>query len=154
MRRLLLLGTLLLAAGTASAATNPVVPPAVQARIAAKAPRLAYVPTRMGFGFRLRRWEARSGIVRMWFRNRAGWEITFVAAPLRGSCRDGFEKSFQLAGNKVYWAQTTNEQQAWRCLRGPGGRTVRLVAASAQPPTKFADSGLGRIVASGRLIRR
>jgi hypothetical protein len=30
---------------------------------------------------------------------------------------------------------------------------VRLVASSRVPPAKLADVGLGRIVASGRLIR-
>jgi hypothetical protein len=142
------------AAATAATASTPVVPLSVQARIAATAPRLAYVPTRMGFGFHFRRWERKPGVVRIWFRNKAGWEITFVAAPLRGGCRAGFQRSFQLAGNKVYWAQTSEEQQAWRCLTRPGGRTVRLIAASAHPPTRFADVGLGRIVSSGKLIRR
>jgi hypothetical protein len=56
------------------------------------------------------------------------------------------------AGNKVYWAHTANEQQAWRCVRAPSGRMVRLVAASPQPPTTFADVGLGAVVASGRYL--
>ena len=62
------------------------------------------------------------------------------------------EKSFQLDGNKVYWSHTGAEQQAWRCVTGPNGRQVRLVASSPQPPTKFADVGLGRVVASGKRI--
>jgi hypothetical protein len=58
------------------------------------------------------------------------------------------EKSFQLAGNKVYWAHTSNEQQAWRCVN-----RTKLVAATSLTPDRFADVGLGRIVASGRRIR-
>jgi hypothetical protein len=63
------------------------------------------------------------------------------------------QKSFQLAGNKVYWGQTATEQEAWRCVTGTGGRRYRLVTATAQPPTRFADVGLGRVVASARKIR-
>ena len=62
------------------------------------------------------------------------------------------EKSFQLDGNKVYWSHTGAEQQAWRCVTGRNGQRVRLVASSPQPATKFADVGLGRVVASGKRI--
>ena len=57
-------------------------------------------------------------------------------------------KSFQLAGNKVYWGHTSTEQQAWRCVNG-----MKLVASTSLPPDRFADVGLGRIVASGHRIR-
>ena len=90
--------------------------------------------------------------MRIRFANRAGWQIRFVAVRLRGSCRAGMEKSFQLDGNKVYWSHTGAEQMAWRCVTGPDGRQVRLVASSPQPPTRFADVGLGRVVASGKRI--
>jgi hypothetical protein len=142
----------LVAAGAAGAAASPVVPAAVQTQIARRAPQLAYVPTRMLLGFRYRTWKAEAGVVRIWFRNRAGWEITFVAAPLRGGCRAGMEKSFQLAGNKVYWGHRVTEQEAWRCVPGRARRTIRVVAASAQPPTTLADVGLGRVVASARRV--
>ena len=62
------------------------------------------------------------------------------------------EKSFQLDGNKVYWSHTGAEQMAWRCVTAPSGKQVRLVASSPQPSTKFADVGLGRVVASGKRI--
>jgi hypothetical protein len=133
-------------------AALPPVPPAVQARIEARAGVLAYVPARMLIGFRYRSWEYRQQVLRIRFRNRAGWEVVFVAAPQRGSCASGKQKSFQLDGNKVYWGQTVNEQQAWRCVTGRNGRPVRLVAASAKPPTKLADSGLGIVAASGKRI--
>jgi hypothetical protein len=132
--------------------TTPVVPKSVQAQIKRKAPALAYAPTRLPLGFHYRTWQAKPGSVRIWFRNKARWEIAFVVVPFKGNCRAGMEKSFQLDGNKVYWSHTAEEQQAWRCVVGPNRRQVRLVAASPQPPTKFADVGLGRVVASGKRI--
>ena len=86
------------------------------------------------------------------FVNRAGWEIDFIATRQHGSCRAGTERSYQLDGNKVYWSHTGAEQQAWRCVTGALGRTVRLVASSPQPSTRFAAVGLGRVVASGTRI--
>ena len=86
------------------------------------------------------------------FTNKAGREIVFVATPLRGLCRTGMEKSFQLDGNKVYWSHRATEQQAWRCVRSPRGVQVRLVASSPQPPSQYADVGLGRVVASAKRI--
>ena len=53
-----------------------------------------------------------------------------------------------LAGNKVYWSQTATAQQAWRCVNG-----MKLVAATSLAPDRFADVGLGRVVASGHRIR-
>lgn len=138
-------------AGFAWAATSPLVPAAVQARIERAAPGLAYVPTRIAPGFRFVRWRSGVGAVWIWLRNRAGWEVVFVAAPLKGACTAGKEKSFQLAGNKVYWSHTENEQEAWRCVSRPGG-TVRLAAATAKPASRFADVGLGTVVASGKRI--
>jgi hypothetical protein len=88
------------------------------------------------------------GVLRIWFANKAGREITFIAAKFSGNCRAGMEKSFQLAGVKTYWSHTANEQQAWRCVNG-----MRLVAATSLGPDHFADSGLGRIAASGHRIR-
>jgi len=123
------------------------VPLPVQHEIAQKAPLVAYVPSRLAIGWHYRNWT-KAGALRIWFVNRAGKEIVFVAAPFKGNCRAGMEKSFQLAGNKVYWGHTSNEQQAWRCVNG-----MKLVAATSLTPDRFADVGLGRIVASGHRIR-
>ena len=154
MARLLFLPVVAAAVALVSAAqaATPVVPVATQARIAKVRPSLAYAPTRMLIGFRFRSWRTGPAAVYERFTNKAGWEITFVAAPLRGTCRAGRSKSFQLDGNKVYWSQTRSEQQAWRCVRNRGGLWVRLVAASPQPPSKLADTGLGRVVASAKRI--
>jgi hypothetical protein len=148
-RRFCLLIAVAVAAGTASAAAaTPVVPTFTQGRIAKTVPSLAYVPARLAIGWRYRRWTHQGGVLRIWFANKAGREITFVAAPLAGNCRTGMEKSFQQAGVKTYWSHTANEQQAWRCVDG-----VRLVAATSLRPDQFADVGLGRIAASGHRIR-
>jgi len=136
---------------TASAAA-PVVPVSSQHALKKKLPALAYVPTRVGFGFRYYRWATTTRpALRIWFRDKAAREITFVATFQKGACATGKEKSFQLDGNKVYWSHTRNEQQAWRCLVRTG-RTVRLTVATSIPPTKFADVGIGRIAASGRYV--
>jgi hypothetical protein len=147
-RRFCLLIAVVAAAGTAAAAAaTPVVPAFTQGQIAKTVPSLAYVPARLAIGWRYRRWTHRGGVLRIFFANKAGREITFVAAPLTGTCRAGMEKSFQQAGVKTYWSHTANEQQAWRCVNG-----VRLVAASSLRPDQFADVGLGRIAASGHRI--
>ena len=132
-------------------AAHPAVPRFIQGLIGRRAGSLASVPARMALGYRYERFHASAQAVRIWFRNRTGREIVFLAAPAAGSCRAGMEKSFQMAGNKVWWGHTNAEQEAWRCV-SRGGRLVKLVAATAQPPTQFADVGLGRIVASGRRV--
>ena len=156
MRRLATTGLLLcgalLAAAAASAATKPVVPRTAQLRILHATPTLAYTPTRMAAGFHYVGWQRSPSNLEVTFDNKAGWEIRFIALRTTGSCRTGMEKSFQLDGNKVYWSHTGAEQMAWRCVTGPDGRQVRLVASSPQPPTRFADVGLGRVVASGKRI--
>jgi hypothetical protein len=126
------------------------VPPAVQQQILEKAPLVAYAPSRLAPGWRYASWRLnRRGAVQIVFRNKAGREIVFVASRFTGNCRSGMEKSFQMAGVKVYWGHTANEQEAWRCVDGR-----RLVAATSLPPDRFADVGLARLVASGHRLRR
>jgi hypothetical protein len=124
------------------------VPVDVQAQIVARAPLVAYAPSRLAPGWRYERW-AHSGALRIWFGNTAGKEIVFVAARFAGDCRAGREKTFQMAGVKVYWGHTANEQEAWRCVDG-----VKLVGATSLAPDRFADVGLARLVASGHRLRR
>jgi hypothetical protein len=138
-------------AGSASAAT-PVVPTHSQQALKQKLSSLAYVPTRVGFGFRYYKWATTTRpALQIWFRDKAAREITFVATFQHGACATGRQKTFQLDGNKVYWSKTADEQQAWRCV-ARNGRTIRLTVATPIPPTKFADVGLGRIAASGRYV--
>ena len=148
----LALGAVFGTAATADASSTPVVPRPAQLQILHRAPGLAYAPTRMTHGFHYVSWQKSPSNVLLTFDNKAGWEIRFVALRQYGSCRTGMEKSFQLDGNKVYWSHTGAEQQAWRCVTGAQGRQLRLVASSPQPPTLFADVGLGRVVASGKRI--
>jgi hypothetical protein len=124
-----------------------VVPVPVQHAIAQKAPLLAYVPARLAIGWHYKGWT-HAGAVRITFSNKAGKEIVFVAAPFKGDCRAGKTKSFQLAGNKAYWSETASGQQSWRCVNG-----VKLTASTSLPANRFADVGLGIIVASGHRIR-
>jgi hypothetical protein len=135
-------------AASAAHTSAPLVPMGVQHAIANRAPALAYVPARIAVGYRYAAWRYADGRVSLRFLNRAGQEILFSVAKQRGPCREGREKTFQMAGNKVYWSHTTAEQQAWRCVDG-----VQLIAATPQAPTKFADVGLGTLVASGHRIR-
>ena len=123
------------------------VPVPVQHEIAEKAPLVAYAPARLAVGWHYARWT-HEGALRIFFRNKAGREIVFVAAPYKGNCRAGMEKSFQMAGVKVYWGHTANEQEAWRCVNG-----MKLVAATSLAPDRFADVGLARMAASGHRIR-
>ena len=106
----------------------------------------------MAVGFRYVSWQKSPSNVEITFDNKAGWEIRFIALRPSGSCRTGMEKSFQLDGNKVYWSHTGAEQRPGAASPARQGRQVRLVASSPQPPTKFADVGLGRVVASGKRI--
>jgi hypothetical protein len=123
------------------------VPAPVQHQIAQKAPLVAYAPARLAVGWHYERWT-RQGALRIFFANKAGQEVVFVATPFKGICRAGMTKSFQLAGNKVYWSQTATRQQAWRCVNG-----MKLAATTSLPPNRFADVGLGRMAASGHRIR-
>jgi hypothetical protein len=144
---------LLAVTATAAGAARPVVPQAVRVQIKRQAPRLAYAPTRMALGFRYTNWLKTPQTVEITFDNKAGWEIRFVALVGSGACRAGMERSYQLDGNKVYWSHTGVEQQAWRCVTGAGGRQVRLVASSPQPPRLLAAVGLGRVVSTATRIR-
>jgi hypothetical protein len=123
------------------------VPLPVQARIKRAAPLVAYVPARSGFGFHYTGVGIAKRKVVIHFRNKAQWNIDFTVTPFSGDCRAGMEKSFQLDGNKVYWSQAETQQQAWRCVG-----SVKITVSSTQPPTRFADSGLGIVAASGHRI--
>ena len=137
-----------LAASGAHAASAPVVPVSVQQAIAKRARSLAYVPARIAIGYRYRSWEHAPGHVYIHFRNRAGKEITFAVERRTAPCTRGKDRTFQMAGNKVYWGLNDGEQESWRCIG-----SVKLSAATEQPPTKFGDVGLGRVAASGHRIR-
>jgi hypothetical protein len=127
-----------------------------QHAIVRRAGDLAYVPARVPTGFHYSTWRYTAQpqpVLRIWFRNRGNVQITFVVARQTGVCGDGKEKTFQLAGNKVFWMQTADEQRAWRCVAGAQGAQIRLEATTAVPPTRFSDSGLGGVASAGHRIR-
>ena len=139
----------LVAAAPAAATTRPV----------SGAPLLAidraagfrnYLPTRMLIGFTYAGWSQKAGVLRVTFRNPAGRTVVWAVAPMSGACDVGKQKSFQLAGNKVWWAQDASGQHAWRCVFGQDGKPLRLSASSVTPPTQLADVGLGTVVASDK----
>ena len=158
MRKGALIGTLIAAvlalAGVASAARTSMVPPFVQHLIAKRSPQLAYVPTRIAApSFRYVGYKASASSVSETFAQTPKRKIVFTAIPYSAPCADGKLTSFQLSGNKVYWAQLDNTQMAWRCVTGPTGRQVRLAASSTLSPRQFSDVGLGVIVASALRVR-
>jgi hypothetical protein len=151
VRKLVALLVVLVAAGgpAALAATRPVAGPALLA-IDKRAGFRNFLPTRMLLGFAYDRWSYRGGILRVDFRNKAGWTVEWRVQPMAGECGSGSTRTFQLDGNKVWWAQIGAEQQAWRCVFGLDGKPLRLVAASTTPPSRLADSGLGVVAASAK----
>ncbi len=153
-----LIGTLaaavLTVAGTAAAANRSLVPTFVQHLIAKRSPLLAYVPTRIAApSFRYAGYQASPTRVSVTFAQTPKRKIVFSAIRYAAPCADGKQRSYQLSGNKVYWAQLDNTQTAWRCVTGPGGHQVRLAASSTLPVTQFSGVGLGTIVASALRVR-
>jgi hypothetical protein len=139
------------ATGSVAAATaKPVVPPFVQKLVRAKAGALAYVPTRVPFGYRYvgYRWRDRAVTIKVADRRfplDGRHSLAFTARRFAGtlaSCGAGRQKTLQMGGNKVYWDGET----AWRCLRATDGRLVRIAASGPNLP----DVALGRVVASGK----
>lgn len=119
------------------------VPPTQATAIAKRAGALALLPKRMTFGFRYVSWSFRPGRLTVRFVRMGGWTIVYTAQPFRGSCATGAEKTFQLDGNKAWWAAVQGGQQAWRCID-----SARVVAYTSRPPTAFGDSALGQVVAA------
>lgn len=162
MRRLALVSFVLLALSAGSAfafmPSHPV-PASVEKQIAKRAGLESYSPARMMTGWHYQRWQYVPGELRIWFANRSNWPVKFDVTPLLAkTCAAGKQQTFQLAGNKVYWSQSTDpsldyQQQAWRCVKSPSGRWMRIVVSSTVSATKLAGVGLGSVAAAGRLIR-
>jgi hypothetical protein len=121
---------------------TPLVPPFIQHVIEQKAGPLAYVPTRAPFGYRYLSysWDAAAKrlTVRLHDKHYAASNTNrtiAVTAEWSGgtlaSCGDGNEKSYQVDGNKVFSA---GGDLAWRCVRGAGGRVVKILATGRNLP--------------------
>ncbi len=145
----------LAAVPSASAGPSPLVPPFIASLVKAKTGPLAYAPTRSPFGYRYLSytWTPATKILNIRLhdkhykasnpRHRATFTAEWFGGSL-ASCADGKQKTIQYDGNKVYW----DSGVAWRCVRGAGGRNVKLLAASPTLP----DVALAQIVASGKRI--
>jgi hypothetical protein len=140
----------LVPASLSAATPRPVVPPFIQKLVLAKAGGLAFVPTRVPFRYRYVGYgwngrELRIKVADRRFPLDGRHTLAFTARRFGGtlaSCGNGREKTLQMGGNKVYW----DGKVAWRCVRGGGGRLVKIAAAGPNLP----DVALGRVVASGR----
>jgi hypothetical protein len=143
-----LLGAVVLAAPV-SAAVRPLSGAALLA-IDRKAGFRNFLPTRMLSGFGYTSWSQKGGVLQVNFANNAGRTVVWTVAPMTGSCDAGKQQSFQLAGNKVWWAQDATGQRAWRCVFDQDGKALRLTASSVTTPDRLAGVGLGTVVASGK----
>ena len=108
-----------------------------------------FLPTQ-ALGFKYESWSHKGGVLRVEFRSKSGLTFEWRVLPMTGSCDAGKQQSFQLGGNKVWWAQNATEQYAWRCVFDQAGKPIRLEAASTVPPTKLGASGLGVVVAHAK----
>jgi hypothetical protein len=158
------------ARGSVSAATRSqeqvlaarVVPLRVQRLIKRRAPRAAYVPTRLFPGYTYFGYENL---------NRTGFDLFFTCCadnrPLIGfdavlgkrselPCDQGPPvKAFRIGGIVVGWNAGHNVQQAWRCIRRGGTRLLLTVSGEAQHngTTWRTPRQLAQMVASARPIR-
>ena len=132
-----------------AAAARPLSGPALLA-IDKRAGFRNFLPTRMLSGFTYAGWSTRGAVIRVDFVNKARQVVEWRVQPMSGTCAAGSTTSYQLDGNKVWWAQIGEEQQAWRCVFALDGKPLRLVAASTTPPSKLSGSGLGVVVASAK----
>jgi len=137
----------------AAPATAPAAVPVPRSALLAvdrTVPIANFMPTLMLPGYSYARWSYRRGVLRIVFRGPGARTIVWAVEPMSGRCDTGKQKSFQLAGNKVWWAQDGAAQRAWRCTFAADGVPIRMSASSTTPPTRLADVGLGRVVASGK----
>jgi hypothetical protein len=108
-----------------------------------------FLPTQ-ALGFAYESWSHKAGVLRVEFKSKSGLTFEWRVESMTGDCAAGKQKSFQLGGNKVWWAQNGAEQDAWRCVFDQAGKPVRLEAASTDPATKLAPAGLGEVVAHAK----
>jgi hypothetical protein len=108
-----------------------------------------FLPTRV-VGFTYTGWSHKGGVLRVEFRTKSGLTFEWRVLPMSGSCDAGKQQSFQVGGNKVWWAQNGTEQYAWRCVFDQAGKSLRLEAASSAPTNKLAPVGLGVVAAHAK----
>jgi hypothetical protein len=138
------------------ATSPPVVPAFIQHIARQRAGALAYVPTRAPFGYRYLSYawnpKTRQLAVRLhdkhYKASNANRTVTVTAEWFHGTlagCSAGNEKAYQVDGNRVFSA---GGDLVWRCVKGAGGRTVKLRAAGQNMPA----STLAIVASSARRI--
>ena len=136
---------------------TPVIPLFIQHVIERKAGALAYVPTRAPFGYRYLSYTWDAAGKRLTIRlhdkhyavSNANRTVAVTVERFGGkpaTCGDENEKSYQVDGNKVFSA---GGDLAWRCVRGAGGRIVKIAAAGRNLPA----SALAIVASSVRRLR-
>ncbi len=133
----------------AAVATSAPIPHNALLAIDRKASYRNFLPTQV-VGFTYQSWSYKQGKLRVEFRNKAGLTFEWRVLPMTGSCAAGSRQSFQLGGNKVWWARNATEQFAWRCVFDLAGKPLRLEAASSAPMNKLAPAGLGIVAAHAK----
>ena len=108
-----------------------------------------YLPTRVP-ALAYAGWSHRGGVLRVEFRSKGGVRVEWRVLSMTGACDAGKQRSFQLGGNNVWWAQAGNEQRAWRCVFDQAGKPLRLEAATTAAVSRYAPAGLGAIAAHAK----
>ena len=108
-----------------------------------------FLPTRV-YGLAYTGWSKQGKVVRVEFKAKSGVVVEWRIEPMTGTCDAGKQQSFQLSGNKVWWAQQGATQFAWRCAFDLAGKAIRFGAATTAPTNKYAPAGLGSIAASAK----
>jgi ribosomal protein L35AE/L33A len=163
------LGTFLAFTGLAAARITPAwsyVPAKVRAQLAAQSGGVLYLPARTPLFYRYRsgakvvngklsvpftnRVRIRQGLWR-WTKQSFLWQV--LPLPASATCTTWAkpEKTYQYAGNKVYFANDASGGKTWRCVTDRRGRRLVLVASHAP---QFAGRPILQPVASGLDVAR
>jgi hypothetical protein len=122
----------------------PAVPVSVQHAIVQRVPHaFTYMPTRLPRGWRYRDWDAGRETPQL-FRRGHGLNIWFTTSQPSGGgfhvfvdrgCRlDRPLRTFRFGRTRVAWSTTFGDERAWRCIRTPGGTTLRILLSFIGSP--------------------
>lgn len=120
-----------------ASASSPVVQPNVERAILKATHVYDYLPTAGALGsYRYHSFSASPSGVSVWFRA-SGREVGFHTLAQRVPCAagpgnetGGAMRTFRVGATRIYWRGTTEDHEAWRCLRAHG-RTITLEATDA-----------------------
>jgi hypothetical protein len=159
----------LASAGVAAATITPAwsyVPSKVRAQLAAQGGGVLYLPARTPLFYRYRsgakvvdgklsvtftnRVRIRQGLWR-WTKQTFLWQVLPLPASVTCTTWANPDKTYQFAGNKVYFANDAAGGKTWRCVKDKRGRQRVLVASHA---SQFAGQPILPPVASGLDVAR